>query len=773
MSSPAIQQIDKTSVHKICSGQVVLDLATAIKELVENSLDAGGKKIDIKLKEYGKELIEVSDDGLGIEESNFEGLALKHHTSKLREFSDLTAVDTYGFRGEALSSLSALSNLTITTQNKSSTIGYKLEFDHNGKLVCRQPTARECGTMVCVSDLFHTLPVRYKEFQKNFKRDFTKLCHVIYAYCLVNATVRFTCANIVGKKKTVIASTKGNESALDVISSLFGVSQTKKLIPFKQFKVDVERAEEFCLSSDLLQMYEDLFTVRGFISTVTHGFGRSSPDRQFFFVNSRPCDHQKLQKTVNEMYHKYNNNQYPFVFLEVLTNKDCVDVNITPDKRQVLLQQEKILFAIVKSSLRAMFDQQATFYTDNNKGDLTANSCTEQEPPTSNNRQSSSSLDKFRCKYAKFSPERTQTKIKIAEITQPKLNDFFQTSHSSSQKRPHADLLDFEAEVKPQKYLKTDNNDDDDDDDDYDNGDDSLTSTIESNFQSIVDHQKTTDISSKEKLKFDSKMKAVPVNQTITIEETPTDICSKRGVRKKLKVCFNIKRLTSLFKSDRNLNITKDQSVSCFRAKITTNENVAAEEELKRHVSKDMFLHMKVLGQFNLGFIIAKLKDDLFIVDQHATDEKYNFETLQKKHILKTQKLIQPVPLELTPVQSSILKDNADIFKKNGFAFDLTESNCIKLVSAPVHRNWSFGTSDVEELIFLLSDSPGNLCRPSRVRQMFASRACRTSIMVGTALSKQNMKKLLVHMSEIDHPWNCPHGRPTMRHLINLHRLKS
>jgi len=110
-------------------------------------------------------------------------------------------------------------------------------------------------------------------------------------------------------------------------------------------------------------------------------------------------------------------------------------------------------------------------------------------------------------------------------------------------------------------------------------------------------------------------MKAVPVNQTITIEETPTDICSKRGVRKKLKVCFNIKRLTSLFKSDRNLNITKDQSVSCFRAKITTNENVAAEEELKRHVSKDMFLHMKVLGQFNLGFIIAKLKDDLFIVD--------------------------------------------------------------------------------------------------------------------------------------------------------------
>ena len=236
MTSPAIQQIDVSSVHKICSGQVVLDLATAVKELIENSLDAGAKNVEIRLKEHGRELIEVSDDGSGILESNFEGLALKHHTSKLRQFSDLTVVDTYGFRGEALSSLSALSNLVITTLNEASPIGYKLEFDHNGKLTLQTPTARECGTTVSVSDLFYTLPVRYKEFQRNFKKDFTKMCHIIFAYTLVNPNVRFTCTNIVNKKKTIIVSTKGNQQTLDVIISLFGISQSKKIQALFDFR---------------------------------------------------------------------------------------------------------------------------------------------------------------------------------------------------------------------------------------------------------------------------------------------------------------------------------------------------------------------------------------------------------------------------------------------------------------------------------------------------------------------------------------------------------
>uniref|UniRef100_A0A670XYF0 MutL C-terminal dimerisation domain-containing protein n=1 Tax=Pseudonaja textilis TaxID=8673 RepID=A0A670XYF0_PSETE len=140
--------------------------------------------------------------------------------------------------------------------------------------------------------------------------------------------------------------------------------------------------------------------------------------------------------------------------------------------------------------------------------------------------------------------------------------------------------------------------------------------------------------------------------------------------------------------------------------------------------------------------------------------------------LFSVSRFFRPQNLNLTAVSESILMDNLEIFQKNGFDFVVDENapvtQRVKLISLPTSKNWTFGPQDVEELIFMLSDSPGIMCRPSRVRQMFASRACRKSVMIGTALTAGEMKKLISHMGEIEHPWNCPHGRPTIRHLVNL-----
>ncbi|KAM7295853.1 mismatch repair endonuclease PMS2 isoform X4, partial [Ixodes scapularis] len=209
-----------------------------------------------------------------------------------------------------------------------------------------------------------------------------------------------------------------------------------------------------------------------------------------------------------------------------------------------------------------------------------------------------------------------------------------------------------------------------------------------------------------------------------------------------------------------------------FRAAISPSDNAAAENELAKEISKDMFGQMEIIGQFNLGFIVAKLGDDLFIVDQHAADEKYNFERLERDTVMKGQKLLAPQPLELTAVNESVLIENREVFEKNGFAFEVDESQpsgCkVKLVSVPASGSWQFGKEDVDELIFMLSDNPHTVCRPSKVRQMFASRACRKSVMVGMPLTSATMGKVVSHLGELHHPWNCPHGRPTMRHLVNL-----
>lgn len=194
-----------------------------------------------------------------------------------------------------------------------------------------------------------------------------------------------------------------------------------------------------------------------------------------------------------------------------------------------------------------------------------------------------------------------------------------------------------------------------------------------------------------------------------------------------------------------------------FKSKINPSNNRAAEDELQTEISKDRFAQMEIIGQFNLGFIIARLEQDLFIIDQHATDEKYNFEDLQRTTVLQNQKLVVPQQLELTAVNEMILMDNLEIFEMNGFKFEIDGSaeptRKVKLVAKPFSKNWEFGKEDIDELIFMLQDAPNSVCRPSRVRAMFASRACRKSVMIGKALSKAEMRRLVSHMGEIEQPW--------------------
>ena len=160
-----------------------------------------------------------------------------------------------------------------------------------------------------------------------------------------------------------------------------------------------------------------------------------------------------------------------------------------------------------------------------------------------------------------------------------------------------------------------------------------------------------------------------------------------------------------------------------FRAKIEPGENGNAEEELNKQIKKTDFAKMEIFGQFNLGFLIVGLGKDLFIVDQHATDEKYNFETLQRTTHIRPQKMVVAQGLELTAGDEATLIDHLEVFEKNGFQFKVDKEAAagrrVKLVAVPTSKNWVFGKEDIDELIFMLSDAGGELegvtIRPSRV----------------------------------------------------------
>ncbi|XP_061765069.1 mismatch repair endonuclease PMS2 [Nerophis ophidion] len=816
----AIKAIDKHSVHQICSGQVVLTLATAVKELVENSIDAGATNVDVKLKEHGIELVEVSDNGKGVEEANFEALTLKHHTSKLRDFSDLIHVDTFGFRGEALSSLCALSELSVVTCHESSPVGTKLVFDHKGHLVQRLPHPRQQGTTVSLQQLFLTLPVRHKEFQRNIKREFTKMVNVLQSYCIISTGVRITCSNQSGQgKRNTVVSTSGSQNMRDNIGAIFGTKQLQNLLHFHQVSPTENVVEEYGLKS--AELPEKLFSITGLVSQADHGVGRSATDRQYFFVNRRPCDPHKVNKLVNEVYHMYNRHQYPFVALNIEVASECVDVNVTPDKRQIFLQEEKLLLAILKSSLISMFETGVNKLSLNSgliPSNMTASKMhispsDENMPEPEENQtpvmQSTKAFLNLAGLKAAFSSNSSNVSMKSSNSgpKQKTLQSFFNDTVKSptcnlsikSPSEPTRDLNTPYSSVRRSvvdgfRYGKVSSCSDSDSKNMVlsscdispslcDQKNDMETLTIENEASMTKSHQVLQEMElQSDSTTYSEHLPVSPDLKRARIESSGSP-SEKKSVSMDVPVClqrrtvphyFSLQELAQKIRrlQDQKQKACEELCYRRFRAKINPGENQSAEEELKKAISKDMFKDMEIVGQFNLGFIITKLNSDIFMIDQHATDEKYNFEMLEQHTVLQGQKLIAPQKLQLTAVNECILMENIDIFKKNGFEFLIDEDaqvmERVKLVSLPTSKNWTFGPADIEELIFMLSDSPGVMCRPSRVRQMFASRACRKSVMIGTALSTSEMKKLVLHMSEIEQPWNCPHGRPTMRHLVNL-----
>nr|XP_008162803.1 mismatch repair endonuclease PMS2 isoform X2 [Chrysemys picta bellii]XP_042716026.1 mismatch repair endonuclease PMS2 isoform X2 [Chrysemys picta bellii] len=613
-------------------------------------------------------------------------------------------------------------------------------------------------------------------------------------------------------------------------------------------------------------MPQNLFTITGFVSHCDHGVGRSTTDRQFFFVNQRPCDQSKISKVVNEVYHMYNKHQYPFIVLNICVDSECVDINVTPDKRQILLQQEKVLLAILKTSLVGMFGSNVNKLNINQKLlDITGNFkkivAEETEKP-----QTGMLLDSA-AQNPRGEEKRAMTIVKLREsfsLHQMTESSFQSPSnvgkqHNSPGKRELMSFLNTSSPVKSQKSISSKESEhwrqmDSNTysvtsrdlrklENDTDSGcgstsaesnvgfstpevgsclsNESAGSSPEEEFRISKEELQSVCLEtvklSEESLECDAKLSGVEHELTQMGEQNERSELPQQAnsfspnvkrfkseqVNLKAATCpelRNAENCASVPHVDVPIEIKKKtlplefsmsslaervkrliqqqqkkaeaQNYRRFRAKISPGDNKTAEDELRKEISKEMFAKMEIIGQFNLGFIVAKLNSDLFIIDQHATDEKYNFEMLQQHNVLQGQKLIAPQNLNLTAVNETILIENLEIFRKNGFDFVIDEdapvTERVKLISLPTSKNWTFGPQDIEELIFMLSDCPGVMCRPSRVRQMFASRACRKSVMIGTALTVNEMKKLITHMGEIEHPWNCPHGRPTMRHIVNL-----
>ncbi|KAI4958258.1 hypothetical protein J4E86_003856 [Alternaria arbusti] len=1065
-----IKAIEGRSVHQIQSGQVIVGLESVCKELVENSIDAGATSVEVRFKNYGLDAIEVQDNGSGISPDDYETIALKHYTSKLATYDDLSSLQTFGFRGEALSSLCALSNFHIITARPSDgPKGTKLEFEQSGKLKGTSVVAAKQGTTVVVETLFHNLPVRRKELEKNIKREYNKVLQLLNAYACISVGVKFSVSNQIPKgKKTVAFSTNANASTRDNISNVYGAKTIAALIPLSlEFVMDPSSRLGATQSAKNWSTQEETGSktvkIVGHISRPVVGEGRQTQDRQMFFVNSRPCALPQVAKAINEVYKSYNITQSAFVFADIQLDTNAYDVNVSPDKRTIMLHDQTTLLENLKDALLELFEgHDQSVPQAQLLGKKTPTSAF--KPPTIQARESTTSASAGGRSESEDAVEPPQKTPKRGEVLSPQdtpdmnvrpgfvkaslierfagrdseertvrpmvrprragspknkespeepMFDSHGPSRSPSPEKgkevelarsrsqsplfepedeaagvpvrlsqPSKIVQDFNARIASQSPHKqepvispkqTEPTDDDDDaqqpipavvqtpqkswsqstiQNAFDRmrpmrtpvqqatitvGDTTTVSTIGTGSQSMAAKRSrihtpkfslsgkplnqtpkrslfkkglsgfaapgTQAESSEEEdddedegedeteVAQDSLMSDAPVRSpsphkrlpsrgfeeprtddiavsssapppraTVISEEAPEEESSSDGEaqpqaeagaeitdddeyiedsekkeREEAKIAqliadaeeaaarpteMNLKRANKLFKVTQkkywtiNLERVIETDVDVIArhllnvqasvdASIAETDEATAlptstqlnqedpEERLSLTVTKADFHEMRIIGQFNLGFIIAvrpptstSPTSDLFIIDQHASDEKYNFERLAATTTLVPQRLVHPHPLELTAVEKEVIRENRPSLTANGFVVDLdTEDENgadghAQLVSLPMSKEVTFTPTDLEELLALIIESPqsssmstsSHIPRPSKVRKLLASRACRSSVMIGKTLQTPRMREIVRHMGSMDKPWACPHGRPTMRHLFGLEK---
>ncbi len=321
----SIKKLPDDVASQIAAGEVVERPASVVKELIENALDAGASRIEIKVKGAGTRLIEVSDNGEGIQEEDLPLTVVRHATSKLETAQDLFRVSTLGFRGEALSSIGSVSHLKITSRRQEEEVGHSLGVE-GGEVEEIKRVGTPPGTVVRVENLFFNVPARLK-FLKTDRTERGHIDQVVTHYALAYPEVRFTLQH----DGRPAIQTSGSGEYRDVLTVIYGVEIAKKMI--------------------MVKADEEILRVEGFVSPPD--LTRSNRKEITFFVNRRPVQDIALTKALTQAYHTMlMKGRFPIALLFLEIEPEKVDVNVHPTKAEVRFTDKGEIFSAVSRAVR-------------------------------------------------------------------------------------------------------------------------------------------------------------------------------------------------------------------------------------------------------------------------------------------------------------------------------------------------------------------------------------------------------------------------------------
>lgn len=323
-----IKVLSKETVEKIAAGEVIERPVSVVKELVENSIDAGATNIIIKIYDGGKRKISISDNGSGINREDVNLAFIKHSTSKIENVDDLYRIHTMGFRGEALASIKAISNVTLISKTEAEEIGSKISFFNDNKRIENISTNK--GTSIIVEDIFYNIPAR-KKFVKKDTYESNLINDLLYRLAIANPSIGFKYMN----NDKIIFDLFSNQSLYERINSLYGYDTA---INMKEVNIE-----------------SDKFKIRGYISN--NLLYRSNKKNQLLYINNRTVKNDAINKVINEAYKStIPLNRFPVFFLFIDLDPSMLDVNIHPAKTEVKIQDMDELLILLNSNLKRVIN---------------------------------------------------------------------------------------------------------------------------------------------------------------------------------------------------------------------------------------------------------------------------------------------------------------------------------------------------------------------------------------------------------------------------------
>lgn len=325
-----IKKLDDNIVKLISAGEVIESPCSVVKELVENSIDSKATSVVVEIKNGGKSYIRVTDNGCGIGEEYVVEAFKKHTTSKITTFDDFININTNGFRGEALASISAVAKISMTTKTADSNYGITVIMN-NDKLIEKSKTGAKDGTTVIVEELLENVPAR-KNFLKSDKAEAGKITDFLIRYALANPNIKIRYIN----NSKQVFSTYGTGNIKDVVGIIFGENNSDKII-----EVD--------------EKLSDILSIKGIIGNNSAMY--SSRKMQYIFVNGRIIKDKSITAHIENAYKKFiPSGNYPLFFLDIIIKPSMVDVNIHPNKLEVKFSDEKLIYSLIENGISKILD---------------------------------------------------------------------------------------------------------------------------------------------------------------------------------------------------------------------------------------------------------------------------------------------------------------------------------------------------------------------------------------------------------------------------------